>query len=393
MLYIFTAVFPYGTAEPFLEDEILYLKRYFSEITIVPLSGSGKARNLPDGVSVLKPVLTTKKNKFFKGLFHHRTFFIFLKDLVTKKVFLNKTRFRQWLAAYFNTNCALKSGSIKMVTKSLKSSDVCYFYWGKGLNTLSLFWKGRAKMVSRFHGEWDLWEESSGNYAPIRTEVSKSLDLAVFISEKGRRYFDDRYHFCSTFVSRLGSLDCGEGVKSSDGVLRIVSCSSVYPLKRVGLIYESITKIKGCKVEWTHFGDGKDFEGLKQTVKDTSPDFLQCSFPGWVSHNEVLAHYSNNPVDVFINLSTNEGIPVSIMEAISFGIPVVATNVGGTPEVVTEMTGILVSSNPNADEVAEAILRVVRLNLSPRDFWFKNYNADTNYSEFSHKLLEISQVK
>lgn len=55
--------------------------------------------------------------------------------------------------------------------------------------------------------------------------------------------------------------------------------------------------------------------------------------------------YSEHPVDVFINLSTNEGVPVSIMEAISFDIPIVATDVGGTSEIVTDETGILVSSN------------------------------------------------
>ena len=393
MLYIFTAIFPYGTAEPFLEDEIQYLKKVFSEITIVPLSGSGKARSLPDGVRVLKPVLSTKRNKFFKGLFHHKTLSIFLKDFLSKKVFLNKTRFRQWLAAYFNTNCALKSDSVKKVSKALKTSDVCYFYWGKGLNTLSLFWKGRAKMVSRFHGEWDLWEESAGYYAPIRTEVAKSLDLAVFISEKGKLYFENRYPFCPTFVSRLGSVDCGEGARSSDGKLRIVSCSSVYPLKRVDLIYESITKIRGRKVVWTHIGDGNDFDSLKQVVQDTAPDFLECSFPGWLNHSEVLDFYSKNPVDIFINLSTNEGIPVSIMEAISFGIPVVATNVGGTSEVVTEKTGVLVSANPTAEDVAEAISGVQQKSLRPREFWFQNYNADINYSEFSNKLVELSQNK
>jgi len=47
-------------------------------------------------------------------------------------------------------------------------------------------------------------------------------------------------------------------------------------------------------------------------------------------HNDVLNYYASNPVDVFINTSSSEGLPVSIMEAMSFGIPVIATNVGGT---------------------------------------------------------------
>ena len=48
---------------------------------------------------------------------------------------------------------------------------------------------------------------------------------------------------------------------------------------------------------------------------------------------------------MFINLSSSEGIPVSIMEAQSFGIPVIATNVGGSGEIVVSETGVLVDEN------------------------------------------------
>ena len=48
----------------------------------------------------------------------------------------------------------------------------------------------------------------------------------------------------------------------------------------------------------------------------------------------MLDYYKNNIIDIFINLSASEGIPVSIMDAISFGIPCIATNVGGTGEIV-----------------------------------------------------------
>ncbi|NCO54621.1 MAG: glycosyltransferase, partial [Bacteroidetes bacterium] len=47
-------------------------------------------------------------------------------------------------------------------------------------------------------------------------------------------------------------------------------------------------------------------------------------------------------VDLFINVSESEGIPVSIMEALSAGIPVIATNVGGTNEIVNNDVGFLI---------------------------------------------------
>jgi glycosyltransferase involved in cell wall biosynthesis len=47
--------------------------------------------------------------------------------------------------------------------------------------------------------------------------------------------------------------------------------------------------------------------------------------------------------DVFVLASRHEGLPVTVMEALTLGVPVVATAVGGIPEVVTEDNGILVA--------------------------------------------------
>lgn len=64
-----------------------------------------------------------------------------------------------------------------------------------------------------------------------------------------------------------------------------------------------------------------------------------------LSHDQVMNYYKEHHFDVFINMSTNEGVPVSIMEAASFGIPIIATNVGGTSEIVQPSVGMLLSSN------------------------------------------------
>ena len=59
--------------------------------------------------------------------------------------------------------------------------------------------------------------------------------------------------------------------------------------------------------------------------------------------------------DVFVLASWNEGLPVTVMEALTLGIPVVATAVGGTPEILTSgVEGLLVSPG-RPDELAKAI--------------------------------------
>jgi glycosyltransferase involved in cell wall biosynthesis len=59
--------------------------------------------------------------------------------------------------------------------------------------------------------------------------------------------------------------------------------------------------------------------------------------------------------DVFVLASWNEGLPVTVMEAQTLGIPVVATEVGGTPEILTsDVEGLLVPPG-RPDELAAAI--------------------------------------
>ena len=106
--------------------------------------------------------------------------------------------------------------------------------------------------------------------------------------------------------------------------------------------------------------------------------------------------YETNHVDLFINVSSSEGIPVSIMEALSFGIPVIATNVGGVPEIIQDSkNGILLDVNCSAGEIADAIIKyinldkpsITQLSQNARSFWIKNYSADTNYNIFYSILL------
>ncbi|MDQ3048630.1 MAG: glycosyltransferase, partial [Bacteroidota bacterium] len=128
-----------------------------------------------------------------------------------------------------------------------------------------------------------------------------------------------------------------------------------------------------------------------ENAKLINPLFT-VEFTGTLDENQLFEFYTKRPVSVFISLSSNEGLPVSMMEAISFGIPVFATDVGGCREICREgITGICV--DPKLDDVALAKLfekfyiKSIDYNREEvRRFWKENFSAGTNYSKLSTKL-------
>ncbi len=147
--------------------------------------------------------------------------------------------------------------------------------------------------------------------------------------------------------------------RSTDGVTRIVSVAGLLPVKRIELLAQYLVeycrKHPADKIHWTHMGDGICKPLILEQLQRNSLQNLLYNFPGQQGNREVFEYYRHNPVDLFINISESEGIPVSIMEAQSCGILVAATDVGGSSEIVNEQSGILLPANPSY-EVFEEVL-------------------------------------
>jgi glycosyltransferase involved in cell wall biosynthesis len=101
-------------------------------------------------------------------------------------------------------------------------------------------------------------------------------------------------------------------------------------------------------------------KGLLTSVKNRAIALgigSSVAFPGFLDHEAKLQHFG--AADVYINTNQIDNMPVSVLEALSFGLPVVATAVGGMRDLITdELNGILV---PDGDvgAMADAIRRLV----------------------------------
>lgn len=110
------------------------------------------------------------------------------------------------------------------------------------------------------------------------------------------------------------------------------------------------TDLRG-KVE-LRIGGNKHEEELKAMIADNNLGDV-VKFEGWVGGDKKIDLL--NWADVFILPSHNEGLPISILEAMSYNMPIISTPVGGIPEVVSNKNGILVTPGNNK-EIMEAML-------------------------------------
>jgi len=119
----------------------------------------------------------------------------------------------------------------------------------------------------------------------------------------------------------------------------------------------------GVEAAWTLAGDG-DVERVRE-IASGLPHPSQVSVPGWMSHDDVLHELS--VASVFCLPSTDEGVPIAMLEAMAYGLACVVTAVGGIPEVVRDGENGIVVDVRDTDSLAHGLRRV----LEDRDFAVK----------------------
>ena len=419
-LIMITNYFPYGndTGEMYLQNEIFKLSEKFNKIIIFSCDACKEDKLftniLPKNVI---PIPLAKYNKKSKLKYIFKTFFTMIKRKnkeVKDEWKEKKGFFKHIFLSYFITKSQDrldKINSLDIFEKYIiTDSIIIYSYRLFDLAYIGLKIKSKlvnelnfknVKAVSRAHG-YDLYEDRNKlNYLPLRKYLFNNLDKVYLCSKYGEDYLNEKYKkYSEKFIcSYLGSKDYKyDYLPIQNKTLEIISCSNVIPVKRVQMISEVVRKLsKKINVHWTHIGGGKDFEKLKSSCNDLINDNI-AKIMGAISHKDVLEFYQKNHFDLFINLSLSEGLPQSIMEAISFGIPTIATDAGGTSEIVIDnVSGILIPLNENVDTIVEKILlfqkksndEIIEFRKTSRDFWKNNFDSDNNSDEFIRELERL----
>ena len=133
-----------------------------------------------------------------------------------------------------------------------------------------------------------------------------------------------------------------------------------------------------------------------QRAAAQAPGSLTVDLKGHVPLELVHRELQSGDHDVFVNLSLSEGAPVSLMEAQCVGLVVVATAVGGTPEVIPVDLNELVHPDASVEALCQAVLRAAERPPEQaqqrRSHWARRYDAAANYAAWADQLLQLASL-
>lgn len=415
-LILLTNYYPFFKGEEYLESEIQYLSKSFDRIIVIAtMIGKDEkpTRQLPENVTAhasgvdhsirgkAKMILNnfTKASKKIKTLYSHGDYSNGLKKLY---------------ATYFEARAMTIYPSICQIMdkENMKSTDsvVIYSYWLYITAHLAVqlkldYFKNRTPYtISRAH-RYDVDEEAASlRFLPFRPYLLESLDAIHPVSSYHESFLKNKYPAFAEKVTRRALGVNAPNINFEERARlpleqTIVSVSAMRKVKRIDLLIEALSLLAKNDPElnfkWVHFGAGGDFEHMKKLASEKLPSG-KYELKGHRPNTELQQWYEQNRPKVFVNVSTSEGVPVSIMEACSYGIPVLATDAGGNSDIVKDhVNGRLLPVELTKEQLANSLHELLTadeesisvLSNHAHDTWLNDFHAEKLYSAFSAELL------
>jgi len=406
-LLLFTGSFPYPKfrEDTFLQNEVIFLSDKFN-LTIVPSDMSGASINIDSKIKIDSTLAIEINSSCNKTTIYKVT------KLLSKKWFFYELiiQFSNLIHKPKKLKSIIYDGYLAYITKewfkknylNQKDQTILYTYWLNAITFGLSLNKSANKLLTRAHNV-DLYEERSV-FIPFRKQSLCDIDFVILISENGQSYLNRKYPmFKNKYqVFRLGTTNHNKPdliTQNKEKLYRIVSCSSISDVKRVLLIPQILNivskNLKEITFEWIHIGDGPLIDKLNEQINIYKNDNLLMKTTGYLENIEVLKFYKTRNIDVFLNISSYEGVPFTIMEAQSFGIPVIATDVGGNDEIVNKSVGLLIKADSECVEIAADIENFIKKNKASLELrknsyynWVNNFNSSKNTEAFVNFILE-----
>lgn len=358
-----TVSMPYGPVETFLIAEAKELVRQGCDLLIIPRSPTSSRVVNADAsdlqaISVPRPLICAEILwaalreilrspiacfRAFTAILRGRSFIVFLKNLAAYPKGL-------WLGRLART----------------RGIDHIHAHWA--LTTATI-----AMLASEVSGVPWSFTAHRGDIAEdnLLARKVRRASFVRFVSQSGLEMAESLGAGCSerkAVVVRMG-VNIPEGAPTAPNpheVVRMLCPANLLPVKGHVYLLDAIRTLKarGITCSLVVAGDG----ALRQALVRQSEELGigdSVRFAGFVPHDEVLRMYERGEVDIVVlpsvDLGNNvhEGVPIALVEAMSYGIAAISTTTGGIPELMAGGVGVLVPPK-DAEALADAIEGLTR---------------------------------
>ena len=225
--------------------------------------------------------------------------------------------------------------------------------------------------------------------------LSMGFQKTVAVSQEMKNYLLANYRFPEKKLEVIhnGFLLPPEIKKQRSKVLTIGSAGRLFPVKGYDFFIKVAAKVSETndRIKFVIAGDGPEYKRLERDIVNLG---LKDRFTLLGKVDDMSSFYSK--LDVYVNTSVHEGIPMSVLEAMGHGLPVVVPHVGGFPEIVIDgQCGYLVEER-NTDLFAKKILALTdfeqRKNMEVftrrrvENFFSQQIMADKYYQLYNNLL-------
>lgn len=213
-------------------------------------------------------------------------------------------------------------------------------------------------------------------------KVYSIADKVIAVSDSLKSMLNKHFHVDALVVHNLVGEGFDYNPTSQRSTFNFVTVGSLFHVKGYDILIDAFAKIASVNNNFrlTIVGDGNQRPLLQQLITKHNLQ-SKVSLVGRKSRAEVADILLNS--DVYVSSSRNENFSVSVLEALSIGLPVVATICGGIRECINDSNGLLVPTE-NVDLLSDAMLKISQ-NIS-------NYNRESIAHDFENRFSTTSIV-
>ena len=356
-----------GKLNPFFLQELPWLRKHFDRVVVC--SGTGIAEiheDRPDKITVQKPALGA-----FRALIQAPFTKLFWAEIRHLRAD-NKATALHMLKVLLFTIRGFKLYHWIQSAMDEGEQTTLYAYWMSYdgfAAALSKRKKPETRAIARAHAfDIDTGRNPVNPYLMKRFMV-ETLDTVYPISRYALNQLQSYMTLPEGRVSVIGAGSVGTAPvapfpapRFQDGEFHLVSCATMIEVKQIPLLIDALALWRNGKLCWTHIGGGPDAERIQAYAENTlgKHEYVSYTFTGQLAPEQVRGVYETEPFDAFINTSKSEGVPITMMEALYAGIPIIGPKIGGIPELVDETVGCLYNPDGGAEAVAAAIQTINR---------------------------------